>query len=401
MSRSFFRCEAAFLLIVLGSSAQQVTMLLLTLAALVAFTPRAHATAKTTGLLPLTVALDKPAYTGESLWIIAAAGRKNVRYPFRAAMEDIGCNRLEMNRNGTPLTPVHISGTANLGGILCGSAAPSGSPDSRLPLHVLFPFRRAGTYSVRWTELAPNASGELESVAQSEWMTFQVRPATPKQREQWLRTLLAKPPQDPGHLAGDFLPSLLAAAPDPRVLQTFVNYLHADNALVSGMASAALERFPLSEVRQAVAETIVQHGPSDQLAYFATYHRGWTREDQSRIVHATIPYLQPSHSGRAAESSTPYAPTQNSAAFTLLRFIFYVPNHTWPADPELESLADSEVVRVAPSVIASGDPRTVQELAEYLGAIQPSARAHELLLQIAERPDTAGEQAKICLNWHR
>jgi len=42
----------------------------------------------------------------------------------------------------------------------------------------------------------------------------------------------------------------------------------------------------------------------------------------------------------------------------------------------------------------------VQQLAEYLGAMQSSPRAHELLLQIAERSDNAGEQARGCLTWH-
>jgi hypothetical protein len=48
----------------------------------------------------------------------------------------------------------------------------------------------------------------------------------------------------------------------------------------------------------------------------------------------------------------------------------------------------------------STDESAVQELAEYLGTMPFSPRGHELLLQIAERSGSAGEQARICLTWH-
>jgi len=323
---------------------------------------------------------------------------------FHAAIEDIGCNQLELKRDGALLKPLPLAGYANQSGILCGSAAPRGSPPHRLPLHALFVMDQPGTYSVRWTELAPSShagAGRLEPLAQSGWMTFQVQQPTPEQRDSWLRSLLASPPQDPGHLAGDFLPSLVAAAPDSRALQTFVEHLQAEDAMVSGMAAAALTRFPLPDVRHAVVETLVHHGPSDQLAYFATHNRGWTLEDESRVVHAVIPYLQPSKAPLSpAKETVPYAPTPNSAALTLLRFIFFVPNGAWPADPSLEAYANAQVFQAAPNIIANADARTVHELSESLGSMSSSSRAHELLLEIAQRSDTAGEQARIALTWH-
>jgi len=85
--------------------------------------------------------------------------------------------------------------------------------------------------------------------------------------------VLANPPKDPGQIAGDFLPSLTADAPDPRALSVFLNYLYADNQIVAAEASSALELFSQSEVMHAVVEAIEEHGPSDQLAYYASYRK--------------------------------------------------------------------------------------------------------------------------------
>jgi hypothetical protein len=349
----------------------------------------------------LTIAVDQPAYTGQPLWIRAVSGPlQNIRYPFHAAAGDIGCNRLEVKRDGVLLAPLPIHAALSMDGIVCGSGAPVGSPEHRLPIHVLYPLNIAGTYSVRWTVTGYTPTG-LKPVAQSDWLTFEVLRATPVQHESWIRNLLANPPENDGYLAGDFLPSLLASAPDPRALVTFVKYLHADNSMVSGIAASALEEFPQPEVVRAVAESIEKHGPSEQLAYYATFHKGWTRDDQDKIVRAMVPYLQPANAVLVSKKTTgPSRPTQTSSAIKLLQFIFYIPNHTWPTNPELAAYADAEVMKGAPTIIANGNETTVQQLAEYLGTMQPSLRAHEFLIQIAQRSDTAAEQARICLTWH-
>lgn len=332
--------------------------------------------------VPIDIEVTQPAYAGEPIWVTATSGPiQNVRYPFHAMMEDIGCNRIELKRDGVSLPQLPLRGTADMSGIICGSAAPSGSPPHRLPLHALFDIKEPGTYSVRWTEMSSHG-------AVSDWVSFEVLQPTAEQHETWLSGLLAHPPGNAGLLAGDFLPSLLAGIPDPRVLKLFVNYLHADNAMVSGMAAAGLEHFPLSEVRPVITDSIVQAGPSRAIAFFATYHSGWTDVDEDRIVHAVTPFLQ-----------TSSMPSQSAAALTLLYFIFDVPNHAWPADPELKTYADREVLGAAPSVIASGDTEVVHELALYLGSMS-LPQAHHFLQRIAERTDGAGEQARIALTWH-
>lgn len=349
----------------------------------------------------LKISIDQPVYTNQPLWIRAeATPSNNIQYPFRALMEDIGCNQLEVKRDGVLLKPHPISGIY-WGGLLCGTSAPSGSPNDRLPLHVLYSLDQPGTYSVRWTvgPKLPNSTAH-EARAQSEWLTFEVKQATPQQHEAWIQAMLANPPTDSGMLAGDYLSSLLAAAPDPRVLQVFVKYLHAQDPMVSGMAASGIERFPLSEVLPAVTESIEHDGPGGALAGFATSHFGWTHDQQVRIVHAVIPYLQPA-SVLPSYQPPSYARTSVSSAIAMLRDIFYIPNHVWPEDPQLTAYADSQVLLAAPNIMNHGNERAVQELAEYLGSMQPSTRAHELLLEIAQRTDNAGKQAQICLNWHR
>lgn len=331
--------------------------------------------------VPLHIEVTQPAYAGEPIWVTATSGPiQNVRYPFHAAMEDIGCNRIELKRDSVSLPKLPLRSTADQSGILCGSAAPPGSPPHRLPLHALFDMKEPGSYSVRWTETSSHTV--------SDWVSFEVLQPTAEQHETWLSGLLAHPPENAGLLAGDFLPSLLAGVPDARVLKVFVSYLHEEDRMVSGMAATGLEHFPLSEVRPLVVESIVQAGPSEAIAYFATYHSGWTQADENRIVHAVTEYLQPSR-----------MPSQRAAAFTLLRFIFDIPNHAWPADPELKMYADRQVLEAAPGIIANGDTEVAHELSLYLGSMS-APESHDLLQQVAERTDVAGEQARIALTWH-
>lgn len=354
-----------------------------------------------------TITIDQPAYTNEPVWLRVLNGPiQNVRYPFYPAIGFFGCNKLEVRRDGVLLNrrTIPIAGMA-WSSPACGSSAPAGSPQGRLPFHVLYPLTQPGTYSVRWTiedlDFTAGSHDRFRSIGESQWLTFTVLAETPGQHENWVESVLANPPKDPGQIAGDFLPSLIADAPDPRALYVFLNYLYADNQIVAAEASSALELFPQSEVMHAVVEAIEEHGPSDQLAYYASYHKGWTLADEGKAVHAAADYLIPPEKSRETAVHQPYAPTSSSAAIKLLRFIFYVPNHAWPSDGNLNAWADAQVLRASPNIMAHGSIIAVQELAEYLGSTQPSVEAHSLLLRIADRDDNAGKQAKICLDWHR
>ena len=369
----------------------------LSLILLTSLHPQLQPAVRPTNGSTLTIAIDGPVYTGQPVWVrvLDPAPDLGIRYPFYSNIGYMGCNRLDVKRNGELLTRRDFPLTS-FNGFACGSAAPRGSPENRLPLHVLYPISEAGTYSVQLI-----TATEPAQPRQSQWLSFTVLQSTPKQHETWLKGLLAQVPQDEGQLAGDFLPSLMAAAPDPRALDTFPNYLYSENGVVSGMASSALEAFPPREVLRAVAKSLERDGPSDQLAYFASYHTGWTPEDQDKIVHAAIRYLQPQDSPLpSGKQLSPISPVQTAAAIKLLRFIFYIPNQAWPTNSELRSYADARVLEAATNIMANSSTGTVHELSLYLGAMDYSPRTHRLLLQISERNDDAATQARICLTWH-
>src|ERR1035438_1544475 len=102
---------------------------------LASLAPQSQPTTKPTSVPAFTIAIDQPVYAGQPIWIRAADGpRGSIRYPFHADAGDIGCNRLEVRHNGALLEQLPLRGTADLSGLLYGSAAPQDSPLYRLPL---------------------------------------------------------------------------------------------------------------------------------------------------------------------------------------------------------------------------------------------------------------------------
>ena len=50
------------------------------------------------------------------------------------------------------------------------------------------------------------------------------------------------------------------------------------------------------------------------------------------------------------------------AVIKLLRFIFHIPNHSWPSNPELASYADAQVLQAASNIMANANVNAVQEI---------------------------------------
>jgi hypothetical protein len=346
--------------------------------------------AQTVPVQKFNISVDQPAYTGQPLWLHADVTPTvpEVHYPYRDNPADFGPNLVELAHNGVAVTPrSHQTWPTDGSGIVDGSIAPVGSPPNRLPLHVLYAVDEPGRYSVRWTKLRHEVGnqGMVEvTLARSDWITFEVRRSTLKQRDAWLQTLLANAPTNPGALVGDYLPSLLAAAPDVRALRAVLDQTYSPHEVVGSVASGSLQFFTASDIATEVVGEIKRRGPSDGLAYVVSWKAQLFQDRQEVLAGICIQYVQPAKS------------TQVAAALKMLGFVLHSQN--WPAAPELTSWANGHVLATAPAIIADGNSSATQQLAIYLGGIKTD-RSRQLLTLIALRPGTEGEQARTALTW--
>ena len=333
--------------------------------------------------------VTEPAYTGFPIWIQAdLTFPQEVRYPYHEDPSDIGPNRLEVRRGNQILAPVPFKPWLGGGGIVDGSIAPQDSPTNRLPLHLQYALNEAGTYSVRWTEVRHTfAAGRMTEVivAQSDWTTFETMQSTPEQREAWLQKQLTTVPDNSGLLVGDFLPSLLAAAPDSRVLQVVLEQLYSTQEIVRSCALASLRLFREDDIRTQVVELLHRQGPSEAIAYLLSWRAPWFQDRQEDLVLAILPYM---HSR---------LDWQVAAAIKTLGFMVHPGSFQWPANSAIPTRADEAVLAAAPQLIARAGESS-QLLAEYLGGIKGDA-ARDLLLQMAESSEPGHEQAMIALTW--
>jgi hypothetical protein len=266
-----------------------------------------------------------------------------------------------------------------------GSAAPARAPTNRLPLHLGYSIDEPGTYSVRWTAIRHYfAGGRLatEVVARSDWLSFEVKPSTPEQREAWLKKQLAAVPDDPGQLLGDFLPSMLAASPDPRVLHACLEQLYSQDPLVSGYALLSLGLFRADALRAHALELVHHRGLSERMAYLISWNPQF-RDDKENLVCTILPGL------RSGDD------TQVAATLTLLGSLAHSERFGWPASSGVPAQIDRAVLDVAPNLVKRGGD-VPQMLALYLGDVKGEV-AHGLLWQLAERTEPQHEQALTVL----
>ncbi|MBW8749535.1 MAG: hypothetical protein JF584_18670, partial [Acidobacteria bacterium] len=117
---------------------------------------------------------------------------------------------------------------------------------------------------------------------------------------------------EPGFLAGDYIPNLVAAAPDSRALDAISDQLLSDNQAVAELAASALQVFPQEEVNVRLRELIHTKGSSDVLAHFV--HDPSLREYRSQFVADSIRFLDSSDPKRVV------------AAIETLGFLVHTPN---------------------------------------------------------------------------
>lgn len=347
------------------------------------------------GIKPLAITVDQPAYAGEPIWVHAQAGKYFIRYPFYSYIGFIGCNRVELRYEGEAMEPWAMpSDMVSFEGNPCGSAAPRGSPPDRLPLHVLFPILKPGHYAVRWVIEEPDFENAKKGIylrdsADSGWIPFTVLEPTPEERENWLNGLLAKPPTDPGLLAGDYIPSLVSAAPDERAMQVIAGQLYSSNSMVTAIATSALRFFPEASVRDVIFHLIEKNGPSEALANILGMDSFGVASDSRRTLAAHICF------GYLGSQD----PEQQAAAIKALQVIAYFPGERLPAEPSLVAETDQKVLEAAPGIITANKDSPMRHLVVYLGLMR-SDRAHQLLERIAFSTNPAAEQARSALLWH-
>lgn len=347
------------------------------------------AQAQSSGVQKFQVRVANPAYTGSPIWIYADLGSPlEIRYPYGEDPGDFGPNRLEVKRGNDRLTPVPFKPWVCQGGIVDGSIAPATSPTSRLPLHVQYSLDNAGVYSLRWTvvrHLFRDGQMTETVVAQSDWLSFEVKESSKEQKSSWLQKQISNVPIDPGQMVGDYLPSLLAASPDPQVLQAILGQLYSPNKLIQSCAFGSLRFFREGNIRAQVWEMLKLRGPNDSLAYVISWHAPWFEERKDELVGIALHHLD------SREDS------QVAATLKTLGFLVHPGNFHWPTSSEIPAKSDRAVLAAAPKLMGRS-PEVAQRLAEYLGGIRSNS-ARDSLWQVADRPGAAHEQALIALTW--
>lgn len=360
------------------------------------------------------ISVDKPALTGMPIWLRAAqSGLRPTHYPFSQDPCEFGNNRIELRLNNNP---VPLRRAANRQSIPSTFIDPN-EGDTRfssktvaldaLPLHLLFSFDRPGVYSVRWSRLHISSFDTEKPkevlVAQSDWLSFRVADSTEQQRKAWLLKQLASAPIDESLLVGRYLPSILAAAPDQKVLPVLIQQIYAyahrdgngavpDEGAVGYYACDALSLFRDEDVRKAIVNAIKERGPNELIAFYLSWYRHMFKPDREQLVNATLPYLQSKNDIQVADA---------------LMTLYYVTQGDKCGRSECDSIkakADQAVLAISPRLIQS---RKTHALALYLGKI-PGDKASALLWQIVGQSATQDqnafsacgpEQALICLTW--
>lgn len=341
---------------------------------------------------PFLISVDQPAFIGEPIWV-----NERTR-PTQYSSIGGECNRLELLYDGKavppwPVKPVFVGGSGSTSWPIsfdfdCNrSELYNPSPGKRIPLHIWFHIQQPGQYALRWNYEWPEFQGNkvITKRASSDWITFTVQAPTAEGREKWLRTVLAQPNQSSVDLLGNYIPSLVAAAPDERALNAIVAKLYSfDRA--AAMASEALAFFPDDHVKTAIYEMIRNQGPTDFLAHLVSWNSLGLDDDpnqRAQVTRTCFRYLRNPH------------PDKVAAAIEMILFNVHGKNPT-PTDPKLIAQADNEVLDASADIAATGQENTQRELILYMRCIK-TPEGRQRLVSMAQSHGPASDIANTAL----
>lgn len=260
-------------------------------------------------------------------------------------------------------------------------------PQNRLPLHLAFAIATPGRYSIRWTvvgerfEAGPPLTRQ-ELLAESDWLDFEVVATKPTDRQAWLRASLAASPTETGAYVGDYLPSLLAAAPDRRVAQAALDGTYSTADVIASFALASLRLFPTEIVVPLTLEKLHVRGPNYGLAHFISWHAPWFQDRRNEIVGTATWFL---------------SSNDDAVVAAALRLLGFAGAFDW-RDGDIALRDADRAVEGAASVLATRSVRVARALAIYLPRIK-SAALRDRLWQLIEQRPAEREQALIAVTW--
>ncbi len=343
---------------------------------------------------PFLITVDQPAFIGEPIWVNERT--QPTRYPYLGG----DCIRLDLLYDGKPVPrrpvkPVFL-GNVSVGSRSIVSELASGcvrtelyypSPGKRLPLHIWFHIQNPGRYSLRWTYVwteFKDGKRETNQVS-SAWTTFTVQASSAEDREKWLRSLLAHPDQSTVDLLSNYIPALVAAAPDKRALHAIATRLYSSDQ-VAGMAAEALAFFPEDQVRTTIFDLIQKRGPTDFLAHLVSWNTFGLYADPNQraaMTRTCFSYLRSSDPWKAA------------AAIEMVMFNVHG-KHQVPTDPKLIAQADNEVLDAAEAVADAGQADPQREMILYMRSINTS-EARQRLISMAHSKGADADLANTAL----
>jgi len=321
------------------------------------------------------------------IWVQIDSDNLNpVRYPYGTTAWDLGPNQLEVRSNGTLIAPKTFPSKMVANGLLGGSIAPPSSPRMRLPLHISYSLK-PGTYEVRYTrfgfEVVPGKGVEEHAVEQSDWTELTVLPYSEDKRRAWQMQKLSSPPTDAGLLIGDTIPELLADT-QSGVLQLLLATMCNRQDVAAQFARDTSAMFTDQELAPSLLQAIERYGPSEEAAYFLSWHRKALYPQTTKLIDAVIPFLLSDR------------PEKVAGGIKTLGFI-KPSEFGFPLNHDLAARMDNAVMDVSDRILTKDMETAYSPLAEYLGGCKPNG-ARELLWRMIHNQQ-AYEQSLISIAW--